>query len=104
MTGITATERLYLTADRERVVAEGDPAAAFLFTTPGKEISAEDVARYGLAAPEPEPELEPEAEVGPEPEEKQADPPADKQAPAPADKAVKKAPAKRAPRATNRAR
>lgn len=44
----TATERLWLTADRERVVRDGDPSAAFLFATPGKAISTEDVERYGL--------------------------------------------------------
>jgi hypothetical protein len=41
-------ERLWLTADRERVVRDGDPEAAFLFATPGKRISAEDAKRYGL--------------------------------------------------------
>ena len=48
MSKVTATERLYLTADKERVVKEGDPDAAFLFVTPGKEISAEDAKRYGI--------------------------------------------------------
>jgi hypothetical protein len=63
---VKATERLYLTADRERVVKEGDPDAAFLFSTPGKEISAEDAKRFGIKA---------------------ASKPADKQAPAPENKA-----------------
>lgn len=43
-----ATERLYFNADRSKVVQEGDPEAASLFTTPGKEISAEDAERFGL--------------------------------------------------------
>lgn len=62
---VTVTERLYLTADRERVVKEGDPAAAFLFATPGKDVSAEDAKRYGI---------------------KEAAKPADKAAPAPENK------------------
>lgn len=41
-------EPLWLTADRERVVAEGDPEAAFLFASAGKRISREDAERYGL--------------------------------------------------------
>ena len=69
-----ADRRLYLTADKERLVEEGSADAAFLFATPGKEISDEDAERYGLTA-------KPKAET------KQADPPEDKQAAAPANKA-----------------
>jgi hypothetical protein len=47
---VKATERLYLNADKSKVVPEGDPEAAFLFATPGTEISAEDAAKYGLGA------------------------------------------------------
>lgn len=43
-----ATERLYLTADRDRVVREGDPEAAFLLAGVGGELSAETAERYGL--------------------------------------------------------
>ncbi len=43
-----ADRRLYLTADRSEVVEEGDPKAAFLFATPGSEISDADAKRYGL--------------------------------------------------------
>lgn len=71
-----ADRRLWLTADRARVVEEGDPEAAFLFTSPGKEISDEDAERYGL-------------DEKPKAEEKQAETPADKEAPAPANKARK---------------
>lgn len=46
-----AERRLYLTADESEVVEEGDARAAFLFVTPGKEISDADVERYGLKAP-----------------------------------------------------
>lgn len=71
--GFTTDRRLWLTADKERVVEEGDPDAAFLFVSAGKEVSDEDASRYGLDAPAPAPAPEPEPE-------KQADPPADKQA------------------------
>lgn len=46
----TVTERLWLTEDRQRVVPEGDPAARFLFATPGTRIHAEDARRYGLVS------------------------------------------------------
>jgi hypothetical protein len=42
-------ERLWLNADKSRVVKDGDPEAAFLLASPGKEVPAEDVERYGLA-------------------------------------------------------
>lgn len=61
----TVDRKLWLTADKERVVEDGDPAGAFLFATPGDEVSDEDAKRYGLKA---------------------KGKPADKQAPAPADK------------------
>lgn len=41
--------RLYLDASRSRVVEEGDPAAAFLLASAGKELDAATVERYGLA-------------------------------------------------------
>ena len=46
-----ADRRLYLTADRSQVVEDGDARAAFLFVTPGKEISDADAERYGLNKP-----------------------------------------------------
>lgn len=67
-----ADRRLYLTADKSRVVEEGDPEAAFLFTTPGKTISDADVERYGLAPKKAKPPVEEPAE------EKQAAPKANK--------------------------
>lgn len=42
--------KLWLTADRERVVEDGDPEAAFLLASAGKEIDAATVERYGLDA------------------------------------------------------
>lgn len=47
---LIADRRLCLTRDRSRVVEAGDPASACLFATPGTQITAEDVARYGLVA------------------------------------------------------
>lgn len=44
-------KRLWLTADRERVVEDGDPAAAFLLASPGKELDEATVKRYGLGPP-----------------------------------------------------
>lgn len=92
---------LYLTADREELVEEGDRRAAFLFATAGKRVPLDEAVRYGLAAapkskskpapePEPAPESAEEPEPDAEPEEKQADQPEDKQAAKPANKAAKK--------------
>lgn len=53
---VIARERLCLTSD-DRVVAEGDPAARWLYAIPGQRIGRADAQRYGLLpAPEPEPE------------------------------------------------
>lgn len=54
--GLVADRRLYLTKDGgnvdaapgQRVVEEGDPAAAYLLATPGWVIPSEDVTRLGL--------------------------------------------------------
>jgi enoyl-CoA hydratase/carnithine racemase len=43
-----ARERLYLTADRDRIVREGDPKAAFLYAALGDEIPASAAERFGL--------------------------------------------------------
>lgn len=42
--------RLYLAADRQTVVSEGDERAAFVLVGPGGQLSDEDAARYGLVA------------------------------------------------------
>lgn len=64
----TATERLFLTADRERVVSADDPEAAFLLANEGTEIPAEEVERLGLAG----------RKAAAKTEDKQADTPANK--------------------------
>ena len=71
--------RLWLTADRDRVVEEGDPDAAFLLGTAGKEIPDAEAERLGLTA---------------KPQAKQSAPAEDKQAAEPANKA-RKAPARK---------
>ncbi len=43
-----ATERIYLTGDKKRVVPEGDPKAAFLFASPGDEIRDDAVKQFKL--------------------------------------------------------
>ena len=45
---ITATERLYLTADASRLVAEGDPKAATLYCSPGDIIPQSAADRFKL--------------------------------------------------------
>jgi hypothetical protein len=46
---LIADRRLYLTASRDRLVEDGDPAAAWLLAGVGGEILAADVDRLGLA-------------------------------------------------------
>lgn len=45
---LEAGERLFQTADLERIVSESDPDAAYLFAAEGDRISAEDAKQYGL--------------------------------------------------------
>lgn len=45
---IIADRRLYLTADKARVVEEGDRSAAFLLAGAGGEIASLDADRLGL--------------------------------------------------------
>lgn len=44
-----AQERLYLTADKKKLVGEGDPKAAFLYAAEGDEIPDSAAAMFGLA-------------------------------------------------------
>lgn len=43
-----ASERMYLTADGQRLVREGDPDGATLYAAPGDEIPASAAERFGL--------------------------------------------------------
>lgn len=47
----TSDKRLYLNADRSKVVEEGSPDAAYLLAGEGGEVSDEEAKRYGLKAP-----------------------------------------------------
>lgn len=48
MTKYITDRRLWLNADKSRVVEDGDPEAAFLLASKGKELDAATVERYGL--------------------------------------------------------
>lgn len=48
MANMICKQRLYLTADKAKVVADGDPKAAFLYAVPGDEIPESAVKLYGL--------------------------------------------------------
>lgn len=48
VTGVTVTARLYLTADGQRVVAEGDKAARVLFAAVGDKIPPRLIAKFRL--------------------------------------------------------
>lgn len=43
-------KRLYVNADRSKIVDEDSPDAAFLLAAAGHTVSDEDVKRYGLKA------------------------------------------------------
>lgn len=67
-----ATERLYFTADKSRLVREGDRAAAFLYAAEGDEIPESAAERFELedgalskrAAKQKAPAGDPESESG----------------------------------------
>jgi len=44
---VIVDRRLFLTADKDRLVAPDDPAAAFLWAVEGDEVSDEDAAALG---------------------------------------------------------
>lgn len=68
---VTVDRRLWLNADRSTVVEDGDPAAAFLWATPGDEVDDEHATQVGYKARRT-------AEVKPvEPAEDKADTPAE---------------------------
>ena len=89
-----ATARLWLTADRSRVVPEGDPAAAFLFAIPGRAVSRAEALRYGLIEDAPAPAVKERV-----PENTKEVVPEETKKPKKAPKAVKKKPARRSKRA-----
>lgn len=85
-------KRLYLTADKSRVVEEDDPERAFLFKGVGATVTGAEAEEYGLSGPDADAESEPDAAMEPEPQEPQAaetEPDAKAMDAAPANKAVK---------------
>ncbi len=46
--GFKSDRRLYLTADKSRVVEEGDKGAGWLFATPGSQIDESDASLFLL--------------------------------------------------------
>jgi len=63
-----ATCRMYLTADKSRLVGEGSSAAAFLYCPEGGEYDEGEAAKLGWwVAPEGKPEVVPEAKAVLEP-------------------------------------
>lgn len=55
--------RYYLTVDKRRVVPEGDPAAAFLYVTEGREVDQDEAKRLGLLDLDQPAKVEPKAKV-----------------------------------------
>jgi len=78
---VIAEENLWLTADKESLVPDGHPDAAFLFSSSGGELSVAEAEKYGLLGGKAK-----AAQEDAEPEEKKAAKPADKKAAKPADK------------------
>lgn len=76
-----AAERLYLTADKSKLVAEGDKAAAFLYAGKGDTIPESACERFGLV----DGKLK-AAKGGKPPSNKGGKTPANKEGSAPADK------------------
>lgn len=60
---VVMTEHLYLTEDKTRVVKENDPAARWLWASPGQEVSRVEAERLGVLD---EPAVDPEPVVAPE--------------------------------------
>ena len=75
MPSFKSDKRLYLNADRSKVVEEGDPDAAYLFAVEGDTVSAEDAKKYELRAPKAADEKD-----EPEPETKQVEEPPENKA------------------------
>lgn len=63
----TSTKRLYLNADKSKVVEEGSAEAAFLLVAAGAEIPLEEAEKYGLtkaAQPAETKAVKPKADKG----------------------------------------
>ena len=51
MAGFRSDKRLYLNADKSKVVEEDDPKAAYLLVGKGGTVTEEDAKKYNLKAP-----------------------------------------------------
>lgn len=67
MTLVKLDRRLWLTAGKDKVVEDGDPAAAFLWGVAGDEVDVEEAARLGYKA-----RSQPANKQAPEPPNKSA--------------------------------
>lgn len=67
-----ATEKLWLTEDRNKVVKDGDPAAAFLLVPKGGQLTDADAEKYGLTAPKVETPVPDAGKANPAPAENKA--------------------------------
>lgn len=99
MPAFQSNRRLYLTADKSRVVEEGDPQARSLLVRAGGNVSAELAERYGLSAPkttraEAKAE-EPKAEPAPETEPEATEEPEAKAVPGPSENKARRVPAEK---------
>lgn len=81
-----ADRRLYLTADRSRVVEAGNPEARFLLVATGKSIPFDQAEALGLIPKPSKPKPEPEPVVEPRPDLKEKAQPEDKELEKPEDK------------------
>lgn len=81
---VTIDRHLYLTEDRDRVVAEGDPAGKSLWAAPGQQVPRREAERLGALASPSAPDVPAEPDAG----KKQVEPPASKQRKPPANKAT----------------
>lgn len=83
---VTVDQHWYLTEDKNRVVPEGDPAARWLWATPGMEVPRAEAVKLGALSSNPADEDD-DTEQEPAPETVKEKPaPADKQRAKPGDK------------------
>lgn len=52
MAKFVTDRKIFVNADKSKVVEEGSPEAAFLLASKGKELDEATVKRYGLAPPQ----------------------------------------------------
>lgn len=78
-----ARERLYLTAEKDRLVRHGDRDAAFLYAAVGDEIPESAVARFGIVDGRPAAARKPEKPEVPHTPKPESPAPTKPEAPAP---------------------